>query len=52
MSQGSASKSARKGGVSVYGLGPFLATLYKKRWTRLLSTADEVREFLKENHAV
>jgi hypothetical protein len=38
-----------KGGVSVYGLGRFPVTLYYEQWTRLLDTADKLREFLEEN---
>jgi CRISPR/Cas system-associated exonuclease Cas4 (RecB family) len=35
--------------VSVYGLGRFPVTLYKEQWAKLLSMADEIREFIKEN---
>lgn len=42
-------KVSEKGGVSVYGLGRFPVTLYKEQWTKLLSMADEIREFIKEN---
>ena len=42
-------KVSEKGGVSVYGLGRFPVTLYKEQWTRLLSMADDIREFIKEN---
>ena len=38
-----------KGGVSVYGLGRFPVTLYYEQWTRLLESADKLREFLEEN---
>ena len=38
-----------KGGVSVYGLGRFPVTLYYEQWSRLLDTADKLREFLEEN---
>ena len=44
-------KVSEKGGVSVYGLGRFPVTLYKEQWTKLLSMADEIREFIKENDA-
>jgi len=40
---------SEKGGVSVYGLGRFPVTLYYEQWTRLLDTADKLREFLEEN---
>jgi hypothetical protein len=45
-------KVSEKGGVSVYGLGRFPVTLYKEQWTKLLSMADEIRTFIKENDAV
>ncbi len=45
-------KVSEKGGVSVYGLGRFPVTLYKEQWTRLLSMADEIRAFIKENDAL
>ena len=44
-------KVSEKGGVSVYGLGRFPVTLYKEQWTKLLSMADEIRTFIKENDA-
>ncbi|HMF58778.1 MAG TPA: hypothetical protein VK595_00320 [Vicinamibacterales bacterium] len=45
-------KVSEKGGVSVYGLGRFPVTLYKEQWTKLLSMADEIRAFIKENDAL
>jgi hypothetical protein len=44
-------KVSEKGGVSVYGLGRFPVTLYKEQWAKLLSMADEIRKFIKENEA-
>jgi len=44
-------KVSEKGGLSVYGLGPFPVTLYKEQWTKLLDMADDIRAFLKENDA-
>ena len=44
-------KVSEKGGVSVYGLGRFPVTLYKEQWTKLLSMADEIRTFIRENDA-
>ena len=44
-------KVSEKGGVSVYGLGRFPVTLYKEQWTKLLSMADEIRTFIKENES-
>jgi hypothetical protein len=38
-----------KGGVSVYGLGRFPVTLYYEQWTRLLDSAQKLKEFLEEN---
>ncbi len=40
---------SEKGAVSVYGLGRFPVTLYYEQWTRLLETADRLKEFLEEN---
>jgi hypothetical protein len=42
-------KVGDKGGVSVYGLGRFPATLYKEQWIKLLNMADEIRTFIKAN---
>jgi hypothetical protein len=42
-------KVSEKGGVSVYGLGRFPVTLYKEQWAKLLSMADEIRAFIKDN---
>ena len=50
-SQGLSMKVSDKGGLSVYGLGRFPVTLYKEQWNRLLSLADHIREFIKENEA-
>ena len=44
-------KVSEKGGVSVYGLGRFPVTLYKEQWAKLLSMAEEIRTFIKENDA-
>ena len=42
-------KIGEKGGLSVYGLGRFPVTLYKEQWARLLSHADEIRQFLSDH---
>ena len=42
-------KVSEKGGLSVYGLGRFPVTLYKKQWVKLLAFTDEIQKFLKEN---
>ena len=39
-------KVSEKGGLSVYGLGRFPVTLYKEQWLKLLSMADDIREFI------
>ena len=44
-------KVSEKGGVSVYGLGRFPVTLYKEQWTKLLSMADDIRNFIREHEA-
>lgn len=46
---GTSLRVSDKGGVSVYGLGRFPVTLYKEQWHRLLSLADDIRGFIKEN---
>jgi hypothetical protein len=46
---GTSLRVSDKGGVSVYGLGRFPVTLYKEQWLRLLSLADDIRGFIKEN---
>ena len=40
---------SEKGGVSVYGLGRFPVTLYYEQWQRLLTTAEDLLQFLEEN---
>lgn len=40
---------SEKGGISVYGLGRFPVTLYYEQWTRLLASADDLRDFIEEN---
>ena len=42
-------KISEKGGLSVYGLGRFPVTLYKEQWSRLLSHASEIQQFLKDH---
>ena len=42
-------KISEKGGLSVYGLGRFPVTLYKEQWRKLLSKAEEIETFLREN---
>lgn len=42
-------KITEKGGLSCYGLGRFPVTLYKEQWVKLLSFAQEIREFIAEH---
>jgi 50S ribosomal subunit-associated GTPase HflX len=42
-------KVSEKGGVSLYGLGRFPVTLYKEQWLRLLTSASEIQEFIRQN---
>jgi hypothetical protein len=42
-------KVSEKGAVSVYGLGHFPVTLYQEQWRKLLSMADEIKQFIAEN---
>jgi hypothetical protein len=42
---------SEKGGVSVYGLGRFPVTLYKEQWLKLLTMADELKQFIAENES-
>src|SRR3954468_21723323 len=39
-------KVSEKGAVSVYGLGRFPVTLYQEQWNKLLSMADEIKQFI------
>jgi hypothetical protein len=45
-------KVSEKGALSVYGLGRFPVTLYREQWEKLLSMADEIRQFIQENENV
>lgn len=38
-----------KGGLSVYGMGRFPVTLYKRQWETLLSAQAEIKAFIKAN---
>lgn len=42
-------KVSEKGGLSIYGLGRFPVTLYASQWVRLLSHAQAIVDFLKDN---
>lgn len=41
-------KLSEKRALSVYGLGRFPVTLYKRQWIALLAKLDELREHLKD----
>jgi hypothetical protein len=42
-------KVSEKGALSVYGMGRFPVTLYREQWEKLMSVADEIRTFIREN---
>ena len=42
-------KVSEKGAVSVYGMGRFPVTLYKKQWLKLLDMSDQSRAFIAAN---
>ncbi|PYP67404.1 MAG: hypothetical protein DMD36_15380 [Gemmatimonadetes bacterium] len=42
-------KVAKSGGVSVYGLGRYPVTLYQEQWLRLLTMADDIKQFIQEH---
>jgi hypothetical protein len=44
-------KVSEKGGVSVYGLGRFPVTLYVEQWSKLLSSAEELKAFIEANRS-
>lgn len=44
-------KVSDKGGLSVYGLGRFPVTLYRRQWEKLLAQADAIRAFIQSNAA-
>jgi hypothetical protein len=48
-SQSVSMKVSEKGAISVYGLGRFPVTLYQEQWNKLLSMADEIKQFIAEN---
>lgn len=47
--KGLSMKVSQKGALSIYGLGRFPVTLYKEQWLRLLETAEDIKEFIKQN---
>jgi hypothetical protein len=44
-------KVSEKGAVSVYGLGRFPVTLYVEQWSKLLSSAEELKAFIEANRS-
>jgi hypothetical protein len=42
-------KVSEKGALSVYGLGRFPVTLYQEQWNKLLSMAEEIKQFIADN---
>lgn len=44
-------KVSEKGAVSLYGMGKFPVTLYKEQWLRILASAPQIEEFIRENEA-
>ncbi len=42
-------KVAKSGGVSVYGLGRYPVTLYQEQWLRLLTMADDIKQFIQQH---
>ncbi len=42
-------KVAKSGGVSVYGLGRYPVTLYQEQWLRLLTMADDIKQFIQDH---
>ena len=45
-------KVSEKGALSVYGMGRFPVTLYKEQWIKLLTIADDIKSFIKENDSL
>lgn len=44
-------KVSAKGALSVYGMGRFPITLYVSQWEQVLSMAEQIRAFIKDNSA-
>jgi hypothetical protein len=42
-------KVSEKGGLSVYGMGRFPVTLYKEQWLKLLTIADDIKQFIEDH---
>ncbi len=42
-------KVSEKGALSVYGMGRFPVTLYKEQWLKLLSIAQDLKQFIEDH---
>jgi hypothetical protein len=42
-------KVSEKGALSIYGMGRFPVTLYKEQWLKLLTIAEEIKQFIQDN---
>ena len=42
-------KVSEKGALSIYGMGRFPVTLYKKQWLKLLDMSTDIRAFIAAN---
>jgi len=45
-------KVSEKGALSIYGLGRFPVTLYRRQWERLLAHVDTIQAFMAANAAL
>ncbi|MEO6460299.1 MAG: hypothetical protein ABIO95_07605 [Bdellovibrionota bacterium] len=43
-------KVSEKGALSLYGMGRFPVTLYKEQWLKLLSFAEELKQFISDHN--
>jgi hypothetical protein len=42
-------KVSEKGALSIYGMGRFPVTLYKEQWLKLLSIAEDIKQFIEDH---
>ena len=42
-------KVSEKGALSIYGMGRFPVALYKEQWTKLLTIADDIKQFIADH---
>ncbi len=45
-------KVSEKGALSLYGMGRFPVTLYKEQWLKLLTAAEDIKVFIKDNDSL